>query len=198
MTVAPSRHTGLLTTAPSSTVGTYVNRRERKLTFASEWYFKPEGVRDVKERFEAELGRREIVSASVSSDISLPNSPFLCCLTVSRTSAACRRSAERVWLNVIVGFAGTLLTHNLQAAQHEWSNTDYIFRVRCLAGEVETIWPLFQNILRTIIKEEGGEVDRSCDYDSDSTSGGSDEKAVSHGDSVIVLDVDTNITYPVQ
>jgi hypothetical protein len=64
MTIAPSRYTGPPTTAPSSKVGTYYNKRERKLTFASEWYFKPEGVNDVKKRFEAELRRREIVSAS--------------------------------------------------------------------------------------------------------------------------------------
>jgi hypothetical protein len=51
---------------------------------------------------------------------------------------------------------------------------------------------LFQTILRTIIKEEGGDIDRSCDYDSDSTAGGNDEKTVSHGASVISQEVDTN------
>jgi hypothetical protein len=54
---------------------------------------------------------------------------------------------------------------------------------------------LFQSILRTIIKEEGGDIDRSCDYDSDSTAGGNDEKTVSHGASVISQEVDTNFSY---
>jgi hypothetical protein len=184
MTIAPSRHTGPTTTAPSSTVGTYCNKRERKLTFASEWYFKPEGVRDVKERFEAELRRKEIVSASVSFDIPFPT--LLSCAASGppepRQNADAQQTLSRKGLvKCYSRIYRTLLTHNLQAAQYEWSNTDYIFRVRCLAGEVETIWPLFQNILRTIIKEEGGEIDRSCDYDSDSTTGGNDENIVSHG-----------------
>jgi hypothetical protein len=105
MTVAPSRHTGAPTTMLSSTVGTYYNIRERKLTFASEWHFKPEGVRDVKERFEAELSAREIVSASVPSDTS--NSPYLYCLYALRelsrqqtSNAECLvKSYTRIYVN---------------------------------------------------------------------------------------------------
>jgi hypothetical protein len=51
---------------PSSTSAATVQYlNDRALTFASEWYFKPEGVKLVKERFEAELGKRRIVSPMI-------------------------------------------------------------------------------------------------------------------------------------
>jgi hypothetical protein len=47
---------------PTSTViASGLSLRERTITFATEWFFKPEGVALVKKRLEKELGKKKVV-----------------------------------------------------------------------------------------------------------------------------------------
>jgi hypothetical protein len=63
--MAPIPSSGIGSTpypASSTTTATALSSRERNLTFASEWHFKPEGVKLVKQNFEVQLRKRKIVS----------------------------------------------------------------------------------------------------------------------------------------
>ena len=59
--IASSSSLPRLTDPSLSTAATWIPG-ERRIIFASEWYFKPQGVEVVKRRFEKELEKVKLVS----------------------------------------------------------------------------------------------------------------------------------------
>ena len=49
-------------TKSTLTGGVYISGRDKRLVFASEWLFKPEGIRDVKIKFQEALKQNALVS----------------------------------------------------------------------------------------------------------------------------------------
>lgn len=63
----PRSTLGQLSIARSNlTAATYIHGRDKRLVFASEWVFKPQGIRDVRIKFQDALQQNDLVRRHLS------------------------------------------------------------------------------------------------------------------------------------